>query len=326
LIRNQKSNRSFFWELVSVGMELRQLEYFIAVAEEANFTRAAERVHISQSGVSAQIRQLEHELGATLINRSGRTSTLTTAGAAALGHARAALASVDAVRKAVDEVTGLIRGRLAVGMITGCTVTPLFDALAAFHRTHPGVQINLYEDNSDRLIEDVSTGATDLALVGASGAPPTGMNALPIISERLVAAVPPDHPLARRRRVTLADLSAFPIVCLPEGTGIRTVFDQACELAGQQPNIELQASTPGAVTDLAIRGLGVAILSESMTVDHNDRLCALYVDDIETPAVLALIWARTPSPALRELVQHSRHAFTNPQSRQAPSDGGTAVQ
>jgi DNA-binding transcriptional LysR family regulator len=86
-------------------MELRQLEYFIAVAEEANFTRAAERVHISQSGVSAQIRQLEHDLGATLINRSGRTSTLTTAGAAALVHARAALASVDAVRKAVDEVT-----------------------------------------------------------------------------------------------------------------------------------------------------------------------------------------------------------------------------
>src|ERR1035437_10541963 len=107
-------------------MELRQLEYFIAVAEEANFTRAAERVHISQSGVSAQIRQLERELGATLIDRSGRAATVTTAGAAALDPARAALACVDAVRKAVDEVTGLIRGRLTVGMINGCTITPLF--------------------------------------------------------------------------------------------------------------------------------------------------------------------------------------------------------
>ena len=306
-------------------MELRQLEYLIAVAEEANFTRAAERVHISQSGVSAQIRQLEHELGATLIDRSGRTSTMTTAGAAALVHARAALASVNAVRQAVDEVTELIRGRLTVGMINGCTITPLFDALAAFHLTYPGVEINLYEDNSDRLIEGVRAGATDLALIGASGAPPTGLDALKILSERLVAAVALDHPLARRRRVTLAELSAFPIVCLPEGTGIRTVFDQACQIAGYQPDIALQATAPGAVADLAIRGLGIAILSQSMAANHNDTLRALAVDDIETPAVLALIWTRTPSPALRELVRHSRQAFTHPQPHQVLPAGSRAV-
>jgi DNA-binding transcriptional LysR family regulator len=306
-------------------MELRQLEYFIAVAEEANFTRAAERVHISQSGVSAQIRQLERDLGATLIDRSGRAATVTTAGAAALEHARAALVCVDDVRKAVDEVTGLIRGRLTVGMINGCTITPLFEALAAFHRIHPGIEINLYEDNSDRLIEGVRTGATDLALIGASGAPPTGLEALPIIRERLVAAVPPEHPLARRRRVTLADITAFPIVCLPQGTGIRAVFDQACEIAGQQPDIALRASAPATVADLAIRGLGIAILTESMAANHEGRLTALDIDDVETPAVLALIWARTPNPALRELVQHSRQAFTNSQSGQALSDGGRAV-
>src|ERR1700759_1183095 len=101
-------------------MELRQLEYFVAVAEEANFTRAAERVHISQSGVSAQVRQLEHELGADLIDRSGRSATLTPAGHAALSPARAALASVAAVRLAVDDVAGLVRGRLTVGMVTAC--------------------------------------------------------------------------------------------------------------------------------------------------------------------------------------------------------------
>src|ERR1035437_698205 len=296
-------------------MELRQLEYFIAVAEEANFTRAAERVHISQSGVSAQIRQLERDLGATLIDRSGRAATVTTAGAAALDPARAALACVDAVRKAVDEVTGLIRGRLTVGMINGCTITPLFEALAALHRIHPGIEINLYEDTSDRRIEGVRTGATDLALIGAPGAPPTGLEALPIIRERLVAAVPPEHPLARRRRVTLADITAFPIVCLPQGTGIRAVFDQACEIAGQQPDIALRASAPATVADLAIRGLGIAILTESMAANHEGRLTALDIDDVETPAVLALIWARTPNPALRELVQHSRQAFTNSQGR-----------
>jgi DNA-binding transcriptional LysR family regulator len=136
-------------------MELRQLEYFVAVAEERNFTRAAERVHISQSGVSAQIRQLERELGTELFDRSARTATLTVAGKAALEPARAALAAAGAVGQAVGEVTDLIRGRLTVGMVMGCTVTPLFDALAAFHRAHPGVEISLLEDNSDQLIEKV---------------------------------------------------------------------------------------------------------------------------------------------------------------------------
>src|ERR1017187_10431221 len=142
-------------------MELRQLEYFIAVAEEANFTWAAERVNISQSGVSAQIRQLEHDLGATLIDRSGRTATLTAAGSAALEHARSVLASVDAVRQAVDAVNGLIRGRLVVGMVTGCTVSGLFDTLASFHLAHPGVQIALIEDSSEPLTERVRTGEGD---------------------------------------------------------------------------------------------------------------------------------------------------------------------
>src|SRR5438045_2127284 len=124
-------------------MELRQLEYFIAVAEEANFTRAAERVHISQSGVSAQIRQLERELGAELIDRSTRNAGLTAAGEAALAHARAVVASANAVQQAVGEVTGLIRGRLVIGMVIGCTITPLFDALSAFHVAHPGVELSL---------------------------------------------------------------------------------------------------------------------------------------------------------------------------------------
>jgi DNA-binding transcriptional LysR family regulator len=293
-------------------MELRQLEYFIAVAEEANFTRAAERVHISQSGVSAQIRALERDLGARLIDRSGRTATVTAAGAAALVHARATLASVSAVRQAVDEVTGLIRGRLVVGMVTACTVTALFDALSAFQLAHPGVEITLVEDNSDRLIEDVRSGATDLALIGAAGTPPTGVESLVVVKEQLVAAVPCGHPLAGRHRATLAEVCAYPIVSLPHGAGIRTVFDLACDAGDIRADIALQASAPGAVADLAVRGLGIAILSESMTRHYQGRLQSLIVDDIQTPAVLALIWKRTQSPALRELLIACRTTFTDP--------------
>jgi DNA-binding transcriptional LysR family regulator len=295
-------------------MELRQLEYFVAVAEEQNFTRAAERVHISQSGVSAQIRQLERELGAELFDRSARAATLTVAGKAALEHARATLAAAEAVGQAVGEVTDLIRGRLTVGMVIGCTVTPLFDALAAFHRAHPGVEISLLEDNSDRLVDAVRAGSIDLALVGTATATPDGLDALTIISERLVAAVPVGHALAKQRRVTLRDLAAYPIVCMPPGTGLRTIFDQACAAQHLQPVIALQASAADAIADLATRGLAVAILSDSMAERYRGRLTGLTIDDVKTPALLAVIWKSTRSPAVRELLVHSRRAFAKADS------------
>src|SRR6266511_2587248 len=99
-------------------MELHQLAYFVAVAEEGNFTRAAAKLHVAQPGVSAQIRRLERELGQPLLDRSGRTVRLTEVGAAALSHARAALAAVERVREAVDELAGLVRGQVAMGMVT----------------------------------------------------------------------------------------------------------------------------------------------------------------------------------------------------------------
>ncbi|WUH93785.1 LysR family transcriptional regulator [Streptomyces sp. NBC_00433] len=293
-------------------MDLRQLEYFVAVAEERSFTRAAERVHISQSGVSAQIRQLERELGAELFDRSARTATLTVAGKAALEHARAALAAAGAVGQAVSEVTGLIRGRLAVGMVVGCTVTPLFDALAAFHRAHPGVDVSLAEDNSDRLAEGVRAGTLDLALVGTATAAPAGLEAMTIISERLVAAVPAGHPLAGLPRVTLRDVVAHPIVCMPPGTGLRTVFDHACAAQGLHPAIALEAGAADAIAHLAARGLGVAVLSESMAAGYGGLLTARTIDGVEAPAVLALVWRTAHSPAVRELLGHCRRAFTGP--------------
>ena len=293
-------------------MELRQLEYFVAVAEERNFTRAAERVHISQSGVSAQIRRLERELGAELFDRSARTVTLTVAGKAALAHARTALAAAGAVGQAVGEVSDLIRGRLTVGMVVGCTVTPLFDALAAFHRDHPGVELSLLEDNSDRLVEGVRAGAVDLALVGAAAAAPEGLETLTLISERLVAAVPPGHPLAARPRVALSELVAHPLVCMPPGTGLRTVFDQACAARDLHPVIALQATAADAIADLAARDLAVAVLSESMAARHGDRLTARLIEDVETPALLALIWKGGQGPAVRELLAYSRRAFSGP--------------
>ncbi|QCQ92236.1 LysR family transcriptional regulator [Rhodococcus sp. SGAir0479] len=289
-------------------MELRQLEYFVAVAEEANFTRAARRVHISQSGVSAQIRQLENELGTALFDRSSRTATLTASGQAALPHARAALAAADAVRGAVDDVNQLVRGQLAVGMVTACTVTPLFDALADCRRAHPGIAVDLFEDTSDRLVERVRAGTLDLALVGVATHPPSDLDSMTIVSERVVAAVPAGHPLTALTRVRLADVVRNPLVCLPTGTGIRTAFDRNCAAASVSGAVAMQASAPDAVADLAQRGLGVAILSESMAAAY-PGLVGVAIEDADVPAVLALVWKQAPSPALRELLGHASRAF-----------------
>ncbi|MDQ0280728.1 LysR family transcriptional regulator [Rhodococcoides fascians] len=291
-------------------MELRQLEYFVAVAEEANFTRAAARVHISQSGVSAQIRALERELGAELIDRSGGTATLTTAGQAALPQARATLAAAGSVKQSVDDVTGLLRGRLSVGMVTACTVPPLFDALAGFHAAHPGVDIALREGNSDDLVADVRSGELDLALVGLASRTPAGLESMVVIDERIVAAVPAEHPLAAQKDATLAEVCEYPIVALPPGTGIRAVFDRDCAGGGLSPPITLQASAPDAVADLATRGLGVGILSRSMAEFYGDRLVAIELTDSHTAALLALVWRSAMSPALAELVGISTTSFS----------------
>jgi DNA-binding transcriptional LysR family regulator len=292
-------------------MELRQLKYFLAVAEEGGFTRAAARVHVSQPGISAQIRQLENDLGVILIDRSGRGAGLTAVGEVAFDHAHAVLAAVESLRQAVDEMKGLVRGRLVVGMVTACTVAPLFAALASFHRAHPGVEISLVEDDSAKLVEYVREGAVDLALIGAAGRAPEDLDGQLVISEAIVAGVPAGHPLAGKDGVTLAQLSVYSVICLPKGTGIRAVLDQASAARGLTLTVALQAGAPGAVMHLAELELGVAVLSESMLAGH-PQLRTVPIVDADIAAVLALVAAPTKSPALRELLAHCRESFSYP--------------
>ncbi|ROO88269.1 DNA-binding transcriptional LysR family regulator [Actinocorallia herbida] len=289
-------------------MEMHQLAYFVAVAEERNFTRAAARLRISQSGVSAQIRQLERELGAELFDRASRAVALTAAGKAALEPARAVLKAAEEVARSVDDVRGLVRGSLTVGMVIGCTVTPLFAALADLNAGHPGVEVALLEDASDRLADGVRAGVLDVALLGTAVLP-DGLESLTLISEPLAALVPPGHPLAGRAEATLAEVCAGPVVCMPPGTGLRTVFDLACAERGLTPHVALTASAADAIADLSARGLGTAILTPSMSAAYTGRLTALPISDLSTPALLALAWRPNPSPAARAFLTHARARF-----------------
>jgi DNA-binding transcriptional LysR family regulator len=289
-------------------MELRQLEYFIAVAEEANFTRGAERVHVAQPGVSAQIRRLERELGQPLFDRSARTVRLTDVGAAILPYARAALASTDGVRLIVEEMAGLVRGRVAIGMVVACALPRMFDLVAAYHRAYPQVEIVLSEANSDELVRSLRDGSLDLALIGASGPRPVDLEALVLLDEPVVAAVPPDHALARRKRLPVTALEALPLICLPLGTGIRSSLEDGCRRVGSQPRIAFEASDPRAVAQLAARGLGVAILSTSLVAQADLHAITLVQPDLHARIEFAWKPGAAVSPAARALMRMAASA------------------
>jgi DNA-binding transcriptional LysR family regulator len=286
-------------------MELHQLEYLVAVAEEGSFTQAARRVHVAQPGVSAQIGRLERELGQQLFDRAGRTVRLTEVGAAVLPYARAALGAVGAARLAVDELTGLMHGRVTVGMVTACSVTTLFDLLADFHQQHPAVEIALSEASSDELAAALRDGRLDLALIGVGGSSPAGLAIRVLLDERLVAAVRPDDPLAGRTTVTLPALQQRRLISLPPGTGLRTCIDEACAAAGLRARIALEASALGAVAQLAMRGLGVAILPASVASVHQAELQAVEIIRPALRSRIELAWrpAGAASPAARALIR-----------------------
>jgi DNA-binding transcriptional LysR family regulator len=278
----------------------------VTVAEEANFTRAAAKVHVAQPGVSAQIRRLERELGQELLDRSGRSVRLTEVGAAVLPYARAALAAVAGVRLAVDELTGLVRGRVAIGMVTSHNVdVPAL--LAEFHEDHPAVEIILAEDNSDRLIDALREGRLDAAITALGATPPPDLEIHIVADESIAAAVSHSDDLAKRSTIPLNALRDRALISLPPGTSIRSRLDDACAAAGFTPRIAFEASTPMVLAQLAARGLGVAIVPASVARVRED-LHPLTITRPELRGRLAFAW-RTEgpiSPAARALVGRAR--------------------
>ncbi|BBX92227.1 LysR family transcriptional regulator [Mycolicibacterium boenickei] len=286
-------------------MELRQLEYFVAVAEEANFTRAAERVHVAQPAVSAQIRHLERELGHELFDRSRRAVRLTAAGAAVLPHARAALAAVTAARTAVDELGALVRGSVVVGTVTAHDFD-MPDLLAQFHAAHPLVDITLTTDESDALLDGLRSGRLDVAIVSVGAELPAGLAAEVVTDQRIVAAVADDHPWGRRHRVALRDLVDHPIIALPSGAGIRHQFDQACRASGVAVRVAFEASTPNALAELAERGLGVAVLPESVAITRPALHPLPITPELRGRLVFAWRVQGPMSPAAKVLIEMAR--------------------
>ncbi|GAA5059375.1 DNA-binding transcriptional LysR family regulator [Thermocatellispora tengchongensis] len=301
-------------------MELRQLRYFVTVVDEGGFTRAAARLHLAQPGLSAQIRRLERELGHPLLDRSGRSVTLTEVGEAVLPHARAALAAADAMRQTVAEFAGLLRGHVTIGLVSGAATHDLDVAavLARFHDDHPDVEITLTEDSSDRMLAALHRGELDVALVGLTGEdPPPGTGLQVVLDVPVFAAVAPGDPLLAggAGAVPLAALRDRALISLPRGTGLRGVLERACAEAGFRPRIAFEAAAPPLLARLAALGLGVAVLP-GLTAEEAQGfgVRALALTDPAPRGRMALAWraAGPAGPAARVLLTRLRAAFPVP--------------
>lgn len=285
----------------------------MAVVEEANFTRAAARLHVAQPGVSAQVRRLEREFGQTLLDRSGRKVRLTEVGTIVLPYARAALAAVEGARFAVDELTGLLRGQVRVGTVASISSTALDlpGMLADFHQEHPAVEITLSEDNSNRMVEAMQDGRIDVALIGLGNNVPQEIETRVVYDDPLVIAVSYSDPLAKHTTTALGAIRERDLISLPRGTGLRSIIDDACAAAGFQPRITFEVGDPEVLAQLVGQGLGVAILPGSLVGTQTTELHTITITRPQPRGRIALAWRAegSISPAARALVDHACKMF-----------------
>jgi DNA-binding transcriptional LysR family regulator len=282
-------------------VELRHLEYFVAVAEELSFTRASRRLHVVQSGVSSAIQGLERELGAALFDRDRHRVTLTEAGRALLPEARATLAAAQAAADAVAEASAGLRGTLTIGTMISTASVDVPALLRQFHEQHPGVLVRLrvMPGGSADLAREVADGGLDLALLSLPGEAPAGLAVRQLAHEPLVLVCAPDDPLAKREAVPLDALAAEAFVDFPVGWGTRALIDRAFAAAGIDRQVAFEVADYRTAAGLVSNGLGVAFIPAS-AVPWLDGVTQVPADPpLEWRILVAMSATRRASAAAR---------------------------
>ena len=280
-------------------MELRQLSYFLAVVEERHFTRAAARVHLTQSSLSSSIRALEHELGCDLFVRSTRQVELTEAGRALLPAAERTVAAAEDGRDAVAAVRGLVRGQLAIGAISSLGRVDLPGLLARFHRRHPAVTVRIHHDAAPSLVRQTADGELDVAFVDLPLGPQgTRVRARTIGVESLQLAVAATDPVAHRSRVRLIDLADRDFIEYRPDSSLRASIDRACQAVGLQRRIVCEVDTLADLVDLVALGVGVSLLPPAAIQMTSGRAVGIATDpSIPRELMVTTPLDREPSPA-----------------------------
>lgn len=284
-------------------MELRQLAYFVAVAEECHFTRAAKRLHVAQSGLSASVRSLERELGADLFVRNTRQVRLTPAGTALLAEARRTLAASSACVDAVAAVQGLLRGTLAIGTLQCLHVVHLPSVLSTFVSSYPGLDVELRTGGSGELTSHVAQGKLDVAFVARPAVVPDEVEVTPLASEPMVLACALNHELAKSSRVSLAALAGERFVDFAPDWGPRDLVDS---MVGHR-HVALEVTDVHSLLDMVACGLGIALVPQSFSV-KTDRVQFVGLVDRVPRWDTVTVTAAPASPAATALVADVRKA------------------
>ena len=256
-------------------MELRHLRYFVAVAEELHFSRAAERLHIAQPPLSQQIKQLEDELGVRLLERTQRHVTLTDAGRLVLEEARRTLAQAERVISAAHRAAEGSIGFLRVGFSSSAPYTTLPAILRSFRAQFPEVTLNLFERSTEEQVELLAAGAIDVAFMRRPVEnAPESLAVKTILRERLVLALPHDHRLRNQRSVDVRSLRSEPFILFPRhaAPGLYDQIDSICRRAGFKPQVAQEAVQMQTIVSLVSAGLGVAIVPASISNLHRERV------------------------------------------------------
>ncbi|WP_020647859.1 LysR family transcriptional regulator [Solimonas variicoloris] len=292
-------------------MELRHLRYFVAIADEGHFTRAAKAIGIGQPPLSQQIQQLERELGTPLFKRLPRGVALTDAGQAFADDARRILREVDGACERARRVASGELGRIRVGMINSAPFHPLIpQVIREFRRRYPNVAFSLEERTTPGLVAAVRNETVDVAFVRPIHGSSEGLGMETVVDEDLMVALPSGHPLARRRHIPLLALSIEPFVLFSRtvGAGLHDEIVSACRKAGFSPRVVQEASQVTSIVNLVASGLGVSIVPASMQHMHTEGVVFRPIQRPVPKARLALIYRRADGGAphiarLRELVR-----------------------
>jgi DNA-binding transcriptional LysR family regulator len=248
-------------------VELRQLNYFVAVANEKSFTLAAKRLHVVQSAVSAAIASLERDLHVTLFERNAQRVVLTEAGTALLPEALSVLDAAQGARDAVDELGRGVRGSIRVGMLGGLGLVDEAALASEFRRRYPGVELRMRIEacGNTGIVTALLNGEVDVGIIGLDGALHRELCSQELMRVPQALAVPSAHPLARRRTVGLTDLVEEDFVDFLPGYASRTVVDRVFAAARIERRVAVEVSTIDSALDFVRHGVGLAIVPSFVT-------------------------------------------------------------
>jgi LysR family transcriptional regulator, transcription activator of glutamate synthase operon len=300
-------------------MDLRQLRYLVALAEEGSFTRAAESVHIAQPAVSQQIRRLEEELGIALVERTTRRVALTDAGELLVVRARRILAELEAAETELQSLSGMYAGHVTIGAMHTMGPVDLSLALALFSERHPNVHFTVREQSSEEMAEMLRVDELDLAFLSVTERIESrGLGLHQLVSEELVVLLPRSHRLGKRKQVRMAELADEPFISFRAGARLRELLFAAGRQAHFEPRVTLESNESQRVRRLVSRGLGVAILPRSDAEVPGADVAVAKLSEPTLRRDITLAWreGRRHAPAAAEFLDLARQTF----SEQAESE------